>query len=76
MKSIKILKLTFIAVIIGLLSGISIGVFLILLEKAIYLNLNYYNLIWMLPISGVLMTFLYKKFGGNSSKGNNILMGP
>ena len=39
MKSIKILKLTFIAVIIGLLSGISTGVFLILLEKAIYLNL-------------------------------------
>lgn len=74
MKSIKILKLTFIAVIIGLLSGISIGVFLILLEKAIYLNLNYYNLIWMLPISGGLMTFLYKKFGGNSSKGNNIII--
>lgn len=74
MKFIRVLKVTFIASIVGLLSGISIGVFLILLENAIDLNLRYYNLIWILPLSGVLMTFLYKKFGGNSSKGNNIII--
>lgn len=74
MRLVKILRLTFVAIVIGLLSGVSIGVFLILLEKSINLNLTYYNLIWFLPVSGSLMTFLYKKFGGNSNKGNNIII--
>lgn len=73
-NNIIILKLTLIALIVGLLSGLMIGVFLILLKKVVELNLTYYWLIFILPISGIFMTFLYSKYGGNSQKGNNILI--
>lgn len=74
MKNITILKLAFISMIIGAISGLAIGIFLILLEKAITLNLTYKSLIFILPFSGLLMTYFYKKFGGNSQKGNNIII--
>ena len=74
MSKIKILKLVLISAIIGGLSGVIIGGFLILLEKVIELNLKYDLLILLLPLSGVLMTFLYKKYGKNSKKGNNLII--
>lgn len=73
-ENFTIIKLTLIALIIGLSSGLMIGLFLILLKKAIDLNLKYYCLIFILPISGMFMTFLYSKFGGNAQKGNNLLI--
>ena len=30
--------------------------------------------IWFLPLSGMLTTFVYKKYGGESSKGNNLII--
>ena len=74
MKSKTILKLTLISITIGGISGLFIGIFLILLEKAVALNLKYGFLIFILPLSGILMTFLYSKYGGNSQKGNNIII--
>lgn len=73
-NKITILKLSLIAAIIGVLSGLSIGIFLMLLEKAIDLNFKYSWLIFILPLSGMLMTFLYNKYGENSKKGNNIII--
>lgn len=74
MTKVTILKLSLISAIIGVLSGLSIGIFLMLLEKAINLNLKYSWLIFILPLSGMLMTFLYNKYGENSKKGNNIII--
>lgn len=74
MKSKTILKLALISIIIGGISGLFIGIFLILLEKAVAFNLKYGFLIFILPLSGILMTFLYSKYGGNSQKGNNIII--
>lgn len=74
MKHITILKLLFISLIIGGVSGTIIGMFLLILEKAIDLNLKYNWLIYILPFSGVFMTYLYSKYGGNSQKGNNIII--
>lgn len=74
MKRKVILKLVLLSILIGIISGLFIGVFLILLEKAVDLNLRYHWLIFILPLSGVFMTFLYNKFGGNSQKGNNIII--
>mgnify|MGYP000986259508 FL=1 len=54
MKSTKIIKLALISILIGGISGLFIGIFLILLEKAVDLNLKYYWLIFILPLSGVL----------------------
>lgn len=74
MKSTKIIKLALISILIGGISGLFIGIFLILLEKAVDLNLKYYWLIFILPLSGVFMTYLYTKFGNNSQKGNNLII--
>lgn len=74
MKKINILKLALISIIIGSTSGVIIGAFLIILEKAIELNIEYSWLVMILPLSGVLMTFLYKKYGKNSKKGNNLII--
>lgn len=30
--------------------------------------------IWFLPLSGILTAFVYKKYGGESSKGNNLII--
>ena len=74
MKSTKIIKLALISILIGGISGLFIGIFLILLEKAVDLNLKYYWLIFILPLSGVFMTYLYTKFGDNSQKGKNLII--
>lgn len=74
MKNVSIVKVIFISIVIGILSGISIGIFLLLLEKSIELNLKYAYLVYVLPISGVIMTYLYEAYGGNSKKGNNIII--
>ena len=74
MKSKTILKLVLISIIIGSISGVFIGIFLILLENSVTLNLKYGSLIFILPLSGIIMTFLYSKYGGNSQKGNNIII--
>lgn len=45
-----------------------------IVRKAIDLNLAYKSLIFVLPFSGMFMTYLYSKYGGNSQKGNNIII--
>lgn len=74
MKMITIIKLCLISAIIGGISGIFIAIFLMLLEKAVDINQKYNSLIFLLPLSGVMMTFLYTKYGKNSKKGNNIII--
>lgn len=74
MKSKNILKLILISILIGGIAGLFIGIFLIFLEKAVDINLKYKFLVFILPLSGMLMTFLYSKYGGNSQKGNNLII--
>lgn len=74
MKSKNILKLILISILIGGISGLFIGIFLIFLEKAVDFNLKHKFLVFILPLSGMLMTFLYSKYGGNSQKGNNLII--
>ena len=74
MKIKNILKLILISILIGGISGLFIGIFLIFLEKAVDINLKHKFLVFILPLSGMLMTFLYSKYGGNSQKGNNLII--
>lgn len=74
MKIKNILKLILISIFIGGISGLFIGIFLIFLEKAVDINLKHKFLVFILPLSGMLMTFLYSKYGGNSQKGNNLII--
>ncbi|MGL5245191.1 MAG: chloride channel protein, partial [Sarcina sp.] len=74
MKRKTILKLGLISSVIGGITGIIIGLFLICLEKATYLNETYTWLLFLLPFSGAIMTYTYERFGRNSHKGNNIII--
>lgn len=74
MKKLNILRLVLISALIGSISGLVIGAFMLLLEKAVDLNLNHSFLIYILPLFGLLTTFVYKNYGKNSKRGNNLII--
>lgn len=76
MNKKDILKLSLYSLIIGAIGGGVIGLFLMILKKAINIMLKpeYWWLIFILPFSGAMMTYLYSKYGKNSHKGNNIII--
>ena len=60
--------------IIGLLCGIASGIFLYLLKIATNFRENYKWIILFLPVAGIVTTWLYLKYGKNSSRGNNLIL--
>lgn len=71
---ISFLKWTFIGTIVGILTGIAGTLFLKSLELATYLRINNPWLLFLLPIGGAFVSFLYSNYGENSSKGNNLII--
>ncbi|KGM92902.1 voltage-gated chloride channel family protein (plasmid) [Clostridium botulinum] len=59
---------------IGIIIGIVIALFLLCLENVTKFRTNNPYILFLLPIGGVLVSFLYYKYGGNSSKGNNLII--
>lgn len=55
------------------MGGISY-VFLALLNFSSLFRSNFPQCILFLPLSGILTAFVYKKYGGDSSKGNNLII--
>ena len=54
--------------------GSMVALFLWLMELAAHTRWNNMWLIYLLPLAGVLIHFLYKKLGRNSEGGNNLIM--
>ena len=71
---ISFLKWTFIGTIVGILTGIAGTLFLKSLELATDLRINNPWLLFLLPIGGAFVSFLYSNYGENSSKGNNLII--
>lgn len=71
---ISFLKWTFIGTIVGILTGISGTLFLKSLELATDLRTNNPWLLFLLPMGGAFVSFLYSNYGKNSSKGNNLII--
>jgi H+/Cl- antiporter ClcA len=73
-KVVSLLRLSAIITSLAIVIGIMVAFFLWLLE--VVTNLRWQNnwLIFLLPLAGVLIIFLYKKFGKNSDKGNNLII--
>ena len=71
---ISFLKWVFIGSIVGTLTGIAATLFLKSLELATDLRINNPWLLFLLPIGGAFVSFLYSKYGKNSSKGNNLII--
>ena len=62
--------ITPVAVVIGLL----VALFLYLLEWATYTRENHINIIFLLPLAGILISLVYNKFGNDSVAGNNLIL--
>ena len=68
------LKWSFLGMIVGILCGVASAIFLHSLEWVTNFRENNNNIIYFLPFAGVFTSFLYLKFGKNSSRGNNLIL--
>lgn len=59
---------------VGVLSGTASAFFLKSLDYVTGLRLEHPWLLFLLPLGGAIVSFLYFKFGKNSSKGNNLIL--
>ncbi len=64
----------FLAILIGIFAGASSAFFLKTLDLITQMRISNPYLIYFLPLSGILVVFLYKYFGKNSEAGNNLLL--
>ncbi len=58
----------------GILAGTASGIFLISLTWATATRLAHPNLLYGLPLAGLLMGWLYYRFGGSAALGNNLVI--
>lgn len=59
---------------IALVIGSIVAFFLWILGAAIHFRFNHYWLLFLLPVAGVAIHFIYKSIGKSSEKGNNLIM--
>lgn len=59
---------------VGILTGTASALFLKSLDAVTNLRLEHSWLLFLLPAGGALVSYLYWKFGKNSSKGNNLIL--
>lgn len=69
-----LLKWTVLSIPVSLTVGSLVAFFLWLLDKATSLRFEYPWLLYLLPLSGILIFFLYKYLGKNTEAGNNLIM--
>ncbi|WP_026561186.1 voltage-gated chloride channel family protein [Bacillus sp. J37] len=69
-----LIKWSVLAGLVGLLAGSASAFFLVSLEWAAETRETYSWFLFLLPLGGVLVSFLYWKYGMNSAKGNNLLI--
>ena len=69
-----LIKWTVLAGLVGLLAGSASAFFLVSLEWAAETRETYSWFLFLLPFGGMLVSFLYWKYGLNSAKGNNLLI--
>ena len=67
-------KWIFIGAIVGIFTGSACALFLKSLELATDVRMKHTWLIFLLPFGGAFVSFLYSKYGKNSSKGNNLII--
>ncbi len=70
----KFLRWTFLSLISGILAGLSSSIFLILLSLSTQTRKENMFLLYLLPLAGLFIGFIYYKFGKGSEKGNNLIL--
>jgi len=69
-----LIRWTVLVIPVALSVGSLIALFLWLLDKAIHLRWDHPWLLFLLPLAGIGIYFLYKSLGKNSEAGNNLIM--
>lgn len=59
---------------VAIVIGSMVAFFLWLLTSAIHLRFDHKWLLFLLPLAGLLIHFIYQLVGGSSEKGNNLIM--
>jgi len=69
-----LLKWTLITIPVAAVTGSLVALFLWLLEEATHLQWRYSWLLFLLPLAGIGIHFLYKLWGKNAEAGNNLIL--
>jgi len=69
-----LIRWTVIIIPIAITIGSSVALFLWLLDAVTHIRWANPWLLFLLPVGGIIITWVYKKFGGASEKGNNLIM--
>lgn len=69
-----LVKWTVIAIPVSLIVGLLVALFLYLLDASTQFRWQHSWLLFLLPIAGVVIHFLYKLWGKNAEAGNNLIM--
>ncbi|MCK7555352.1 voltage-gated chloride channel family protein [Chitinophaga sedimenti] len=69
-----LIKWTLLSIPIAMLAGSLVALFLWLLDEATTLRLQQPWLLYLLPLAGIGIHFLYKKSGKNAEAGNNLVL--
>ena len=69
-----LLKWTILILPLSIAVGSLVALFLWLLDRATLLRVQNGCLLYLLPVAGICIYFLYKKLGKNSEAGNNLIM--
>ncbi|MBS7565713.1 voltage-gated chloride channel family protein [Mucilaginibacter sp. SMC90] len=70
----QLFKWTVLVIPIALMVGSMIAFFLWLLGAAIHFRFAHFWLLFLLPLAGILIHFIYQSVGKSSEKGNNLIM--
>lgn len=70
----KYFRWVLLSTISGTLAGISSSIFLVLLSLSTETRVSNMKIIYLLPLAGLLIGFIYHKYGKRSEKGNNLIL--
>ncbi|ASZ12864.1 voltage-gated chloride channel family protein [Chitinophaga pendula] len=70
----QLLRWTLLLIPVSLVTGSLVALFLWLLDKATHLRWQYPWLLYLLPLAGILIYWLYRWSGRNAAAGNNLIM--
>jgi H+/Cl- antiporter ClcA len=69
-----LLKWTVLGGIVGILTGTASALFLVSLDFATSTRMNHPWILFLLPLGGAMVSFLYFKYGKDAAKGNNLIL--
>lgn len=70
----SVIRPSLVAVPVAIAIGSMVALFLVLLNWAIQFRFQHIWLLYLLPVAGVFIHFLYKWYGSSSEKGNNLVI--